>query len=35
MATGEYVNVRSKSDTEKADLDRERRELETDYRSKT
>ena len=30
MAAGEYVSVHSQSDTEKADLDRERRELETD-----
>lgn len=29
MAAGEYVSVSSQSDTEKADLDRERRELET------
>lgn len=28
MATGEYVSVSSQSDTEKADLERERRELE-------
>lgn len=28
MAAGEYVSVSSQSDTEKADLDRERRELE-------
>jgi VIT1/CCC1 family predicted Fe2+/Mn2+ transporter len=30
MAAGEYVSVHSQSDVEKADLDRERRELETD-----
>lgn len=30
MAAGEYVSVSSQSDTEKADLDRERNELETD-----
>jgi VIT1/CCC1 family predicted Fe2+/Mn2+ transporter len=30
MAAGEYVSVHSQSDSEKADLDRERRELETD-----
>src|SRR5512147_1514523 len=30
MAAGEYVSVHSQVDTEKADLDRERRELETD-----
>lgn len=30
MAAGEYVSVSSQSDTEKADLDRERKELETD-----
>ena len=30
MAAGEYVSVSSQADTEKADLDRERRELETD-----
>lgn len=29
MAAGEYVSVSSQSDTEKADLDRERRELDT------
>ncbi|MBW8282809.1 MAG: VIT family protein [Rhizobium sp.] len=29
MAAGEYVSVSSQSDTEQADLDRERRELET------
>lgn len=29
MAAGEYVSVHSQADTEKADLDRERRELET------
>jgi len=30
MAAGEYVSVHSQADTERADLDRERRELETD-----
>jgi len=30
MAAGEYVSVSSQSDTENADLDRERRELATD-----
>ena len=30
MAAGEYVSVSSQADTEKADLDRERRELATD-----
>ena len=30
MAAGEYVSVHSQADTEEADLDRERRELETD-----
>jgi VIT1/CCC1 family predicted Fe2+/Mn2+ transporter len=30
MAAGEYVSVSSQSDTEKADLERERKELETD-----
>jgi VIT1/CCC1 family predicted Fe2+/Mn2+ transporter len=30
MAAGEYVSVSSQADTESADLDRERRELETD-----
>lgn len=30
MAAGEYVSVSSQSDTEQADLDRERRELATD-----
>ena len=30
MAAGEYVSVHSQADAEKADLDRERRELETD-----
>src|SRR5262245_43275502 len=30
MAAGEYVSVHSQADTEKADLDRERRELEMD-----
>jgi VIT1/CCC1 family predicted Fe2+/Mn2+ transporter len=33
MAAGEYVSVSSQADTEKADLDRERRELETDGES--
>jgi vacuolar iron transporter family protein len=31
MAAGEYVSVSSQSDTEKADLERERKELETDW----
>src|SRR5690242_18594881 len=31
MAAGEYVSVRSQSDTEQADLERERRELATDH----
>ncbi len=31
MAAGEYVSVSSQADTENADLDRERRELEQDY----
>jgi len=30
MAAGEYVSVSSQADTERADLERERRELETD-----
>lgn len=30
MAAGEYVSVHSQADTEKADLEKERRELETD-----
>jgi VIT1/CCC1 family predicted Fe2+/Mn2+ transporter len=30
MAAGEYVSVHTQSDTERADLERERRELETD-----
>jgi VIT1/CCC1 family predicted Fe2+/Mn2+ transporter len=30
MAAGEYVSVHSQADSEKADLERERRELETD-----
>ena len=30
MAAGEYVSVSSQSDTERADLERERRELATD-----
>ena len=33
MAAGEYVSVSSQSDTEKADLERERKELETDLQS--
>lgn len=33
MAAGEYVSVSSQADTEKADLERERRELETDEAS--
>src|SRR6185369_8339883 len=33
MAAGEYVSVSSQSDTEKADLDRERKELSTDLDS--
>jgi VIT1/CCC1 family predicted Fe2+/Mn2+ transporter len=32
MAAGEYVSVSSQSDTERADLERERRELATDSR---
>ena len=32
MAAGEYVSVSSQSDTERADLDRERKELATDPR---
>jgi VIT1/CCC1 family predicted Fe2+/Mn2+ transporter len=35
MAAGEYVSVSSQADTEKADLERERRELETDRTSET
>jgi len=31
MAAGEYVSVHSQADTEKADLDRERRELVADH----
>ncbi len=31
MAAGEYVSVSSQADTEHADLERERKELETDY----
>jgi VIT1/CCC1 family predicted Fe2+/Mn2+ transporter len=31
MAAGEYVSVSSQSDTERADLDREREELATDF----
>lgn len=31
MAAGEYVSVYSQADTEKADIERERRELATDY----
>jgi VIT1/CCC1 family predicted Fe2+/Mn2+ transporter len=33
MAAGEYVSVSSQADTEKADLERERKELETDNES--
>jgi VIT1/CCC1 family predicted Fe2+/Mn2+ transporter len=33
MAAGEYVSVSSQSDTEKADIDRERKELATDHAS--
>lgn len=33
MAAGEYVSVSSQSDTEKADLDRERKELATEDES--
>ncbi len=33
MAAGEYVSVSTQADTERADLDRERRELETDVES--
>jgi len=33
MAAGEYVSVSSQADTEKADLDRERKELATDSES--
>jgi vacuolar iron transporter family protein len=35
MAAGEYVSVSSQSDTENADLERERKELETDFESET
>jgi VIT1/CCC1 family predicted Fe2+/Mn2+ transporter len=35
MAAGEYVSVSSQADTEKADLERERHELETDRTSET
>jgi vacuolar iron transporter family protein len=35
MAAGEYVSVSSQADTEKADLERERHELETDRKSET
>jgi VIT1/CCC1 family predicted Fe2+/Mn2+ transporter len=31
MAAGEYVSVHSQADTEKADIERERMELKTDY----
>ena len=31
MAAGEYVSVQSQADTEKADLDRERKELKSDH----
>ena len=30
MAAGEYVSVHSQADTEKADIERERKELKTD-----
>jgi VIT1/CCC1 family predicted Fe2+/Mn2+ transporter len=33
MAAGEYVSVSSQSDTEKADLERERKELSSDHES--
>lgn len=33
MAAGEYVSVSSQADTENADLERERRELSSDYKS--
>jgi VIT1/CCC1 family predicted Fe2+/Mn2+ transporter len=33
MAAGEYISVSSQADTEKADLDREQRELENDLNS--
>ena len=33
MATGEYVSVSSQSDTENADLEREREELKTDVQA--
>lgn len=32
MAAGEYVSVSSQADTERADLDRERKELATDFK---
>lgn len=35
MAAGEYVSVSSQSDTERADLERERRELDEDEESET
>jgi vacuolar iron transporter family protein len=35
MAAGEYVSVSSQSDTENADLEREKKELETDFESET
>jgi VIT1/CCC1 family predicted Fe2+/Mn2+ transporter len=35
MAAGEYVSVSSQADTEKADLDRERKELSADVESET
>ena len=35
MAAGEYVSVSSQSDTEKADLSRERQELQTDVEAET
>lgn len=31
MAAGEYVSVHSQADTEQADIERERKELKTDY----
>ena len=35
MAAGEYVSVSSQADTERADLERERKELADDYESET
>src|SRR5258705_3533009 len=35
MAAGEYVSVSSQADTEHADLERERKELETDHAFET